>query len=163
MKLRSCPREHLQPETCILIRVTFLIPTLDRSGAEKQLVLLAAGLPRDRFLPEVIALTRGGPLEDDLERANVPVTVLGKRGKFDPRTLRVLKKRLRENPPDVLHTWLFAANAYGRMAAPKGLAVRKVVSERCVDSWKARWQLWLDRRLLGRTDALLANSESVAK
>jgi glycosyltransferase involved in cell wall biosynthesis len=146
-----------------LIRVTFLIPTLDRSGAEKQLVLLAAGLPRDRFSPDVIALTRGGPLEDDLEHADVPVTVLGKRSRFDPRTLRALRKRLRENPPEVLHTWLFAANAYGRMASPKGLDLKTVVSERCVDSWKARWQLWLDRRLLGRTDALLANSESVAK
>ncbi|OAI52722.1 hypothetical protein AYO47_05995 [Planctomyces sp. SCGC AG-212-M04] len=146
-----------------MLRVTYLIPTLDRSGAEKQLVLLAAGLPRDQFSPEVIALTRGGPLEEDLERANVPLTILGKRGKFDPRTLRLLKKRLREHPPDVLHTWLFAANAYGRLAAPRGSAVKTVVSERCVDSWKARWQLWLDRRLIGRTDTLLANSESVAK
>jgi glycosyltransferase involved in cell wall biosynthesis len=146
-----------------LIRVTLLIPTLDRSGAEKQLVLLAAGLPRDRFSPEVIALTRGGPLAVDLERANVPVTVLGKRGKFDPRTLRILKKRLRDNPPDVLQTWLFAANAYGRLASPKSRTFRTVVSERCVDSWKARWQLWLDRRLIGRTDTLLANSDSVAR
>jgi glycosyltransferase involved in cell wall biosynthesis len=145
-----------------LIRVTFLIPTLDRSGAEKQLVLLAAGLPRDRFAPEVIVLTRGGPLEEDLRRAEVPVTVLGKRGKFDPRTLQALKRILRENPPHILHTWLFAANAYGRLAAPKGRDFKTVVSERCVDSWKARWQLWLDHRLIGRTDTLLANSESVA-
>jgi len=146
-----------------LPRVTFLIPTLDRSGAEKQLVLLATGLPRDRFAPEVIVLTRSGPLEEDLHRAGIPVTLLGKRGKVDPRTLRSLKKTLRENSPDILHTWLFAANAYGRLATPKRRSFRTVVSERCVDSWKARWQLWLDRRLLARTDVLLGNSESVAK
>ncbi|QDT56025.1 Putative glycosyltransferase EpsD [Caulifigura coniformis] len=145
-----------------MLRVTFLIPTLDRSGAEKQLVLLATGLPRDRIAPEVIVLTRSGPLEDDLHRADIPVTILGKRGKFDPRTLRTLKKRLRENPPDILHSWLFAANAYGRLATPRRRAFKTVVSERCVDSWKASWQLWLDRRLISCTDALLGNSESVA-
>lgn len=145
-----------------MIHITFLIPTLDRSGAEKQLVLLATGLPRDRFQAEVIVLTRTGPLEDDLGRAGIPVTVLGKRSKFDPRALTTLKRRLGANPPDVLHTWLFAANAYGRLAAPRGRGCKTVVSERCVDSWKSGWQLWLDRRLIGRTDALLANSESVA-
>ena len=30
-------------------RILHIIPTLDRSGAEKQLTLLAAGLPRDEF------------------------------------------------------------------------------------------------------------------
>jgi glycosyltransferase involved in cell wall biosynthesis len=37
-----------------------------------------------------------------------------------------------------------------------------IVSERCVDSWKSRWQLWLDRRLIARTTAMTANSKSVA-
>ena len=36
------------------------IPTLDRSGAEKQLTLLATGLPRAQFDVHVVALTRGG-------------------------------------------------------------------------------------------------------
>ena len=44
------------------IRILFIIPTLDRAGSEKQLVLLAAHLPRDPFDVSVCALTRGGPL-----------------------------------------------------------------------------------------------------
>lgn len=143
--------------------ITFLIPTLDRSGAEKQLTLLACGLPKDRFQVDVIALTRGGPYQDDLERAGVRVTVLGKRHKFDPRTIRQLRRWFREQPPDILHTWLFAASAYGRLALPRNPPFKVVVSERCVDSWKSSWQLWLDRRLISRTDRLLANSQSVAE
>jgi glycosyltransferase involved in cell wall biosynthesis len=142
--------------------ITYLIPTLDRSGAEKQLALLACGLPKDRFQAEVIALTRSGPYEDDLRRAGVRVTVLAKRRKLDLGTLRELRRRLRDQPPDILHTWLFAANAYGRLALSRDRRFKVVVSERCVDSWKATWQLWLDRRLISRTDCLLANSESVA-
>jgi glycosyltransferase involved in cell wall biosynthesis len=142
--------------------ISFLIPTLDRSGAEKQLTLLACGLPKDRFQVEVIVLTRGGPYEDDLRQAGVRVTVFGKRHKLDLGILRSLRRRLREQPPDILHTWLFAANAYGRLALPRNRGFKVVVSERCVDSWKSTWQLWLDRRLIGRTDRLLANSHSVA-
>ena len=52
----------------IVLKVLQLIPTLDRSGAEKQMVLLAKGLPRDRFRVEVAALTRLGPLEAELSR-----------------------------------------------------------------------------------------------
>jgi hypothetical protein len=112
--------------------ITFLIPTLDRSGAEKQLTLLACGLPKDRFQVEVVALTRGGPYEDDLRKAGVRVMVLGKRRKFDFATLGALRRRLRDQPPDILHTWLFAANAYGRLALPSKRKFKVVVSERCV-------------------------------
>src|SRR3972149_4253938 len=44
-------------------RILHIIPTLDRAGAEKQLVLLAHGLPRDKFEAHVCALTRGGALQ----------------------------------------------------------------------------------------------------
>ena len=49
-----------------LFKIAFVIPTLDQSGAERQLTLLATGLPRDEFQVEVIALNRGGPLAEEL-------------------------------------------------------------------------------------------------
>ncbi len=145
-----------------VIRVTLLIPTLDRSGAEKQLTLLATRLPRDEFDVEVVALTRSGPYAAELEQAGVPLTVLGKRRKFDPACLRRLKRHLQQRQLDILHTWLFAANAYGRLALPRTNAPKVIVSERCVDSWKAGWQLWLDRKLIPKTDLLVGNSHAVA-
>jgi glycosyltransferase involved in cell wall biosynthesis len=140
-----------------------LIPTLDRSGAEKQLTLLATRLPRDEFDVHVVALTRGGPFADELAAAGIPLTVLGKRFKFDPAAYWKLKRLLRERPPDILHTWLFAANAYGRLAAGPQPSFPVLVSERCVDTWKAGWQLWLDRKLAPRTTRLIGNSRSVAE
>jgi len=145
-----------------VIRVLLVIPTLDASGAEKQFALLAAGLPRDRFEPHVVALTRSGPYEKALRDAGIPVTVLGKRTKADPVAFARLKQIIETLRPDVLHTWLFAGNAYGRLALRGGHRPKVVVSERCVDSWKSGWQLWLDRKLAGRTDVLVGNSESVA-
>ncbi|MCY2964590.1 MAG: glycosyltransferase [Planctomycetota bacterium] len=144
------------------MRVLLLIPTLDQSGAEKQLVLLARGLPRPEFDVQVCCLTRGGPYESLLQEAGIPCTVLGKRFKFDPLALSRLRGLIRQVKPDLLHTWLFAANSYGRLAVGSRPAFPVVVSERCVDSWKAGWQFWVDSRLAGRTQALIANSNSVA-
>ena len=146
-----------------MIKVVQLIPTLDRSGAEKQLTLLAAGLPRDEFDIEVVCLTRSGPYERTLRENGIPVTVLGKRWRFDPWCLRRLKQFLSEKKPDILHGWLFSGNAYARLAAGSHPDYAVVISERCVDSWKSGWQLWLDRKLIPRADRLVANSTPVAE
>ena len=146
-----------------LTRVVLLIPTLDRSGAEKQCMLLATHLPRDQFEVHVIALTRGGPFADDLSAAGIPLTVIGKRSRFDPSSFWRLRRELKRLQPDILHTWLFAANSYGRLCAGVVPHAKIVVSERCVDSWKSGWQLWLDRRLIARTDRLIGNSPSVVE
>lgn len=148
-----------------MIKVSLLIPTLDQSGAEKQLALLATSLPRDEFEVQVIALTRGGPYETVLKENDIPVTVLNKRFKFDPFAYRTLKKTLQNQQPDILHTWLFAANSYGRMAVKRLPTSQKrpkvIVSERCVDTWKSNWQHKVDRSLLPQTSLLVGNSQGV--
>lgn len=145
-----------------MIKLLLLIPTLDRSGAEKQFSLLAAGLPREEFEIQVICLTRGGPYEALLREREIPITVLHKRMKFDPVAFFRLRKLIKRWQPDILHTWLFAANAYGRLAVGKSERPKVLVSERCVDSWKQGWQLKLDKKLISRTHRLVANSEGVA-
>ena len=142
-------------------RILQVIPTLDRAGAEKQMVLLAQGLPRDEFEVHVCVLTRDGPLHADLERANIPVTVIGKPWKLDPRAYWRLRAYIRRLRPDLVHTWLFAANAYGRAAALACGVKCLVAAERCVDPWKSAWQLAIDRRLARRTSRIVANSAGV--
>lgn len=145
-----------------MTRILLVIPTLDRSGAEKQFTLLATGLDRSEFDVEVVALTRGGPYADDIRQAGIPLTVIGKRGKFDPFALWRLRKLILERQPDIVHSWLFAANSYVRLATGSKPGPAVIVSERCVDVWKARWQLWLDRKLIQRTTRLIGNSQPVA-
>jgi glycosyltransferase involved in cell wall biosynthesis len=146
-----------------MIKVLLLIPTLDHSGAEKQFALLAARLPRDEFDVHAVTLTRGGPYESMIRDAGIRLTNLNKRMKFDPLALWRLKSLLEAEKPDILHSWIFAANAYGRLVAGKKRRPKVLVSERCVDSWKSPWQLWLDRKQIGRTTRLVGNSQSVAE
>ena len=144
-----------------MIKLVLLIPTLDHSGAEKQFSLLATRLPRNEFDVHAVTLTRGGPYESMIRSAGVRLTNLNKRMKFDPLALWRLRSLLEAERPDILHSWIFAANAYGRLIAGKRGRPRVVVSERCVDSWKSPWQLWLDRKQIGRTTRLVGNSQSV--
>ncbi len=144
-----------------MLKVLQLIPTLDRSGAEKQMAMLARGLPRDRFRVEVAALTRSGPLEADLREAGIPVTIIGKPLKLDPFALARLVRFLKAGSFDVVQTWIFAANAYGRVAARLAKVPVVVVAEMAVDLWKGRGERAVDRRLATWCDRLVGNSHAV--
>jgi glycosyltransferase involved in cell wall biosynthesis len=142
-------------------RILHIIPTLDRGGAEKQLCLLAAGLPRDEFEVHVAALTRGGPRLAELLANQLPTTVIGKRWKIDPLALSRLARHIQRLQPELIHTWLFAAAAYGRVAARYAGVKRVIVGERCVDRWKPAWAWALDRKLAGKTNQFVTNNPAV--
>ena len=144
-----------------VLNVLQLIPTLDRSGAEKQMVLLARGLPRDRFRVEVAALTRLGPLAAELVDAGIPVTLIGKRHKVDPLALGRLVRFLRGKRFDVVQTWIYAADTYGRVAARRARVPVVVTAEMAVDLWKGRSERAVDRFLAGWTDRVVGNSRAV--
>ena len=144
-----------------MLNVLQVIPTLDRSGAEKQMVLLAAGLPRDRFRVEVAALTRLGPLAADLQAAGVPVTLIGKRLKFDPFAVARLAALMRRGRFDVVQTWIFAADVHGRLAARRARVPVVITAEMAVDLWKTPNHLRIDRYLARWTDRVVGNSRAV--
>ncbi len=139
-------------------RLCLVIPTLDRGGAEKQLCLLAAGLPKDKWDTHVVLLTRDGPRRAMLDAAEIPVTLIGKRFQADPTAYLRLKRYLRQLRPDIVHTWIFAANSYGRAAAHAVGVPTIIGSERCVDLWKTTRHFAIDRYLARRSAAITTNS-----
>ena len=145
------------------LRIAFVIPTMDQGGAEKQLALLAIGLPKDQFDVHVFLLTRDGPRSEMLRSNDVPVTVIGKRFKLDPSALFRLKRCLQSFQPDIVHTWLFAANSFGRTAAWLSKTPTIIGSERCVDPWKRWYQFAIDRWLAKRSQAITTNSQGIVE
>jgi glycosyltransferase involved in cell wall biosynthesis len=143
------------------IRVAWLIPTLDQGGAEKQLVTLATNIDRSLFEPHVITLTRDGPYLSVLEEHAIPVHRVEKRGKFDPFAIRRLGRIIDTIKPDVLHTWIFAANTYGRFVGLRKRIPVVLAGERSVDPWKRGWELIIDRYLSKRTNGIISNSSGV--
>lgn len=143
------------------MKIALIIPTMDRGGAEKQVVLLAIGLKEAGHDVRVVLLTRDGPRSEELRNAGVPVDLIQKKFKADPSALWRLKKTIQAFDPDVVHTWLFAANSFGRVAARMAGVPVIIASERCVDPWKRRWHFVIDRYLAKCTDAITTNSEGV--
>lgn len=143
------------------IRVLQIIPTLVRSGAEKQLTELAVGLPRDEFDVHVAVLTHSGPYEETLRSADVPITMINKKLKIDPFAYRRLKRAIKQLQPDIVHTWIFAANSYGRKAAFAAGVKHVIAGERCVDPWKSWHEFAIDRWLAKRTERIVTNSSGV--
>lgn len=144
------------------LKICHIIPTLVQGGAEKQMSLLARHLDRERFETHVIVLTHSGPLEQELLDADIPVHFIEKRGKADPLAIVRLKRLLKKIAPDVVHTWLFAANSYGRLAARKAKVPVIVAGERSVDPWKTRWHGVVDRFLMKYTATIATNTSAVA-
>lgn len=143
------------------IKVAHIIPTLVQGGAEKQMSLLVRNLDRERFDCQVVVLTHSGPLEETLRAADIPLHFVKKRGKLDPLAINRLLSILRQIQPDVVHTWLFAANSYGRLAARRLRTPVIISSERCVDPWKRWWHHRIDRYLDRFTDCIVTNSPGI--
>lgn len=149
------------------MKIAQIIPTLDRSGAEKQMLLLCRELKRRGHDVQVAVLTRTGALEQEFIDAGIEITVIGKPLKADPFALLRLARWLKRGRFDVVQSWLFAANSYMRAAARiafgKGDARRPkiIATEMAVDLWKSRFHFKVDRWLAPYCDVLVGNSDAV--
>jgi glycosyltransferase involved in cell wall biosynthesis len=86
-------------------RVLFVISSLDYGGAARQLMLLAAGLPRERFEVRVCVLGGAAPWGQELSAAGVVVETLGRTRSFDVQPLLALRRLLGTFRADVVHVW----------------------------------------------------------
>ena len=144
-------------------RILQIIPTLCQGGAEKQMAMLATGLNPDEYDVHVCALTSAGHYVDPLREHGIPVHVIGKSWKVDPGAYWRLKRYIQRLQPDIVHTWIFAANCYGRYAASSCGVKGIVAGERCIDRWKLPYQFAIDRHLAHRSGALVVPCEGVRR
>ncbi|MCC6124338.1 MAG: glycosyltransferase [Pirellulales bacterium] len=142
-------------------RILHLLPMLDRSGAEKQLGLLAAGLMRAGFDAHVCALASAGTTPEMIPLSGIRPTILERRWMFDPRALWNLKRLVDGLRPDAIHAWGGAANGYGLAAVLGGGAKRFFASYRSMEPVESWMQARLDRQIGRRAACLAANGGSV--
>jgi glycosyltransferase involved in cell wall biosynthesis len=139
--------------TDLPVRIAFCITELDPGGAEWALVRIARGLDRQRWSPHVYCLAQRGPLADELDAADVPVTCLGARSAADVSVILGLASALRRFRPDIVQTFMFHGNLTGRLAAWWAGVPVVVAGVRVVEP-DARWRMRLDRltnRLVNHT------------
>ena len=147
--------------------ILFLIRSLGRGGAERQLVMLASGLRRQGWLVVVACFYAGGPFQRDLEHAGVQVINLAKRGRWDMfGFLWRLMRMFRKTRPDIVHGYLPVPNILSllvRLSRPNCLVVWGVRASNVDFSrydWLSRGTFWLQCRLARYADLSIVNSSA---
>lgn len=163
------------PEFCAgsqrLAKVCLMIGQLGLGGTEQQVVLLASGLHARGIDTSVLVMFQGGPREDVLKRAGVPVIHLGFR-RFKalrdlPRNVAAfvrLVRLLRRERPEVLHAFLFHSYLTAAPAARIARVPVLVAGRRSLGFFKEGRSLALaaERLATWMTDLLIANAQAVA-
>ncbi|MFF3494396.1 glycosyltransferase [Streptomyces sp. NPDC002795] len=106
------------------MKALHIITGLGAGGAEQQLRLLVRHLPGTH---DVLTLTNPGQVATGLRQDGVRVAHLGMAGNRDARALPRLVRFVRDGRYDLVHTHLYRACLYGRVAA-RMAGVRAVVA-----------------------------------
>lgn len=101
------------------LRVLHLITRLPIGGAERMLLGVLRNLDPSRFESIVCCIQDRGELAEEVETLGIPVHALGlmELGGFDRRVVPALRHLIREQKVGLIHSHLYHANLYGRLAA----------------------------------------------
>jgi glycosyltransferase involved in cell wall biosynthesis len=132
-----------RPKAGERLKLVLLIRSLAAGGAERQLVSLAKALDKKVFDITVVCLYGGGPFEEDLRSAGVPVISLGKKGRWELfGFLKRLIAALRKLQPDILHSYMSGQNVLAVLLKPVLPGTRIVWGVRASN---VRLRDWLDK------------------
>ena len=148
-------------------RIIFLVRSLDRGGAERQLVALASAFVQHGHQTTVAVFYGGGVFEADLRAAGVRVVSLGKGGRWDvlPFFIRLVRW-LRNERPTVLHSYLTVSNLLAILLKPLlpvthivwGLRASNMDLSRY--DWLSRLTDWVEKLLSPYPALIIANSHA---
>ncbi len=144
-------------------KLCFAIWSFGVGGAERILIDLVKGIPRERYDVRVVCLRERGVYAADLEEAGIPVFCTGKSRKFDPLAFVRLLAYLRRERPDLLNTHLWTADFWARIAGIITGVPAMVVTEHNIDGWKSGFRRSVDRLLFTCTSAAVCVGEEVRK
>ncbi|MDH3786626.1 MAG: glycosyltransferase, partial [Acidobacteriota bacterium] len=149
------------------MKLTLFTRSLERGGAERQLVTLAAELAARNHDVEVLTMYDGGALAEELHRLSIPCVSLGKRSRWHLLGLYAgLIKHLRQRSPDAILSYLVAPNILAALSRPFVPRTRLVQGLRASNmdfrfyGGFEEWTFQLGRRLASAADRIIVNSRS---
>lgn len=150
-------------------RIVILARKLDPGGAERQLVALSKGLARRGHDVHIVLFYSGGVFDENLLGSNVHVVFLDKTSRWDIMGFLVrLMLTLRELRPSLVYSFLDVPNIIVGLLRyvignPKLVwSIRAAGMEMGQYDWLSRSVSWLEARLSGMADMIIANSHAGA-
>jgi len=142
-------------------KIFYLISSLAQGGAERHLLDLASRLDPDRFSTDICVLSDQAHFKDDLP-AGQPRYRLRSRVWGWPPAFARLVAALRAAQPDIIHTYLNDGNLWGRLAGGLIRPRPRIITSVHLDDMGPGYR-WLERRLAGRSDLIIAHSRSIER
>ena len=142
------------------ITIAHLTTDSQMGGTEHMILSVANGLNAQVFRSIVITLVDGGELRERCNKANIPYYSVQMKSKCDVSAYYRLKALLRSLKIDILHTYLFHANALGRVAG-KHASIPVIISgQRNVDPWRKWYHTVIDRITARYANLIISNSRA---
>lgn len=139
------------------MKVCFIVGTLGRGGAEKQLVFMLRALRNAGIETRVLCLTKDESYEADIRGMGIEVEYVGKNQNRFARVLEIVRN-IRKRPVDIVQSSHFYTNIYAGLAGralriPSIGAIRSnLASELKLHGFLGRFQLSLPRFLIANSD-----------
>lgn len=157
------------------LRVAYLPATLRPAGAERQMLALAEGLPRDRFRVDFLAMSGAGPYDERALAAGAGLRHLGRLPGANDSALERLTARgtkamryvstARSQHYDIIDAWLYPVDVMAVLARPitrTPVVITGRYNLRDFNRPMTRLEQWINAQANRMVDAVVANSEAVA-
>lgn len=145
------------------MKVALVVDSLYCGGAEQQVVTLAKGLHGRGHDVHVISIFDRTELRDELDAAGVPVTVTGRRGKYDMTAVLRLSRLLSQIRPDLIHAYLPAASILTPMTRWIGIKAPVLLSERDVNLWRVGVRLRFEQFMRRSAVHVTCNADAIKR
>ena len=152
------------------MRITLLLRSLHRGGAEQQVILLAAGLAAMGHRVCIVSFYPEGELLERARSGPADYLSLDKKGRWDwIAPGRRLKSHFRREKPDIVYSFLTEPNLAAVLCRPGGSGTKVVWGLRTADmdlilnSAFLRFAFRLGAVLSGKTQAIVFNSRAGLK
>ena len=145
------------------LKILHVIGQLGLGGAEKQLLGLCARMDATRYENRVLCYWHmPDGLESEFEKSGIKAVLLHKTSMSLGRFFLRLRHEVKTFAPDIVHTWLYSANFWGRWAAVTCGVPHVVASDRSEKGGVGPlYRIY--EKLLARRTVRLVNSVAVAR
>ncbi|MGA3031397.1 MAG: glycosyltransferase [Candidatus Limnocylindrales bacterium] len=157
------------------LRVAYLPPSLSPAGAERQMLALAEGLPRDRFCVDFLAMSGRGPYDERALAAGAGLRYIGSLPRVGASKLERMVGRgfkavryayfARAGHYDVVDAWLYPVDVMavlGRSITRTPVVVTGRYNLRDFNRPMTALEQRINALANRRVDAVVANSDAVA-
>lgn len=121
------------------IKLLQIVPALGIGGAEEIIVELSKHIDKNKFEMLVCCLQDTATLKEEIMANGVEVVILNQKNNYDFKVIFKLVKLLEKERADIIHTWMFGADMWGRLAGYLTrcpIMVSSIVAKYEVYQWK---------------------------